>query len=122
MSLFCTQELFEALEGVQFPATKDDLLDYAEMKDAPEAVVVTLNGLRDDILYNSITAVCENARVACTYEIVKTLRDVQFPASREELIDCAQEQDAPSSTIHALEALPSKYSFGSLDEVCEYIL
>lgn len=122
MPLFCSREVFEALDGVRFPATKEDLLDLAELKDASEAVIVVLNGLRDDLVYRDISEVCEYVRVACNYETVRTLSHAPFPARREDLIRWAISCGVPASVMHALEALPSGYTFANLDEMCEFIL
>ena len=121
MALYCSREIFEALDGVRFPARKDDLLDLAKLKDASEAVIVVLNELEDRI-YHEISEVWENARVVCNHEVVRTLCHAPFPAKREDLIKWASRYDVPPSVIHALEALPSGYTFENLDEMCEYVL
>lgn len=121
MALYCSREIFEGLDGMHFPATKDDLLDYAALKDAREAVIVVLNGLEDRIYYD-ISEVCRNARLACGGEIVRALTLAPFPAKREGLIEWARTRPAPASVLEALESLPSGYTFSDLDEICEYIL
>ena len=122
MPLYCSREIFEALDGLPFPATKEDILDYAELKDASEAVVVMLNGLSDKKIYRDVSEVCENARIACNLEIVRVLSHAPFPTKREQLIDFAERCGAPQSVKDAVYALPSGYTFSNLDEVCEYIV
>jgi len=122
MALYCSREIFQALDGVELPATKDDLLDYAELKDAREAVVVVLNELPDDVIFRDISEVCENARMACNGLAVRHLRLAPFPATREELLEFADRTDVPASVKDAVETLPSGYTFEDLDEVCRYIL
>jgi hypothetical protein len=122
MALYCSKEIFQALDGLLFPATKDDLLDLAELKDAPEAVIVTLEKLSDSTIYHNISEVCENARIACNSEVVSTLLHVMFPADRDQLIEFADRYGAQPAVRHAIEALPSGYTYRSIDEVCEYVL
>ena len=122
MALFCSTEIFEALDGMNFPATKEDILEFAEFKDAREAVIVVLNNLDDQMIFHDVGEVCENARAACNLQVIQALSGVSFPAQREDLVRWAERANAPRTVIYALEALPSGYTYRSLDEVCDYIL
>ncbi len=122
MALYCSEKLFEVLDGVMFPATKQDLIEYSALSDAPEAVTVALDTLDDGRIYGNISEVCENARIACHYDTIKLLSKAEFPAKRNELLTLADIEKAPPSVKHALESLPSEYTFDSMDEICEYIL
>lgn len=122
MALYCSREIFQALDGMRFPATKDDLLDYAELKDAREAVVVMLNTLDDNAVYHEISDVCENVNIACNLEISRFLQGVPFPVKREDLLRMAEERNATDVVRNALSALPSGFTFESMDTVCRYIL
>jgi hypothetical protein len=122
MALFCSTEIFEALDGIKLPATKEDILEYAQFKDAREAVIVVLNNLDDRMIFHDVSEVCENARTACNLQVIQALSGVSFPARREDLVRWADRANAPSTVIYALEALPSEYTYRTLDEVCEYIL
>ena len=122
MALFCSTEIFQALDGMNFPATKEDLLDFAQFKDAREAVVVVLNVLDDKMVFRDISEVCENARAACNLQVIQALTGVSFPAQREDLLRWADRSNAPRTVIYALEALPSGYTYRDLDEVCKYVL
>lgn len=122
MALYCTKQIFEALDGLHFPATKDDILDLAELKDASEAVIVVLNGLREDVIYRDMSEICENARITCGHNLVTWMEAAPFPAKRGGLMEFANRVGAPVSVKDALFALPDGYTFGSLDEMCEYVL
>lgn len=122
MVLYCSRELFAALDGVRFPATKEDLLEFAEMKDAPESVLMVLESLDDKQVYQDISEVCENAKTACTFEVVRALSHAPFPARREELLEYIDRINAPSSVRNAVLALPPNYTFHDLDEMCTFIL
>lgn len=122
MALFCSTEIFEALDGMNFPATKEDILEFAQFKDAREAVVVVLNTLDDGMIFHDVSEVCENARAACNLKVIQALSGASFPAQREDLVRWAERSGAPRPVIYALEALPSGYTYRTLDEVCEYVL
>ena len=54
--MYWTLELASKLEGATWPATKDELLDYANRIGAPEEVIENLNELEseDEEQYESI--------------------------------------------------------------------
>jgi len=122
MTLFCSTEIFEALDGINFPATKDDVLDFVQLKDAREAVVVVLNNLDDNKVFQDVSEVCENARTACNLQVMQALSGASFPAKRDDLLRRANQMAASPAVMQALEALPSTYTYRSRDEVCEYVL
>jgi hypothetical protein len=122
MGLYCSRDMFAALDGIHFPATKEDILDFAELKDAQEAVVVALNELKDDAVYNDIEEVCENVRIACNLEIMQIMARAPFPAKREQLVDFVKRQDCQKYVVEAVEALPGEYTFENVDAACEYII
>ncbi|MHB0998095.1 MAG: DUF2795 domain-containing protein [Armatimonadota bacterium] len=49
-------DIYKALKGINYPASKDDILDYAHSKRAPEDVIEKLTDL-DSEYYNSIDEV-----------------------------------------------------------------
>ena len=122
MALFCSTEIFEALDGIRLPAAKEDILNFAQFKDGREAVIVVLNNLDEKMIFHDIGEVCENARAACNLQIAQALSGVSFPAQREELLGWVNQVKAPPAVMQAVEALPSGYTYRSLDEVCEYVL
>jgi len=121
MALYCSRDIFAALDGLGFPATKEELIEFAERKDAMEAVVVVLNQLKDDVIYQDVSEVCENARIACNYEVMKVMAQATFPAKRDGLLAFADRQNASAPVKEAIAALPSEYTFNSLDDICEHI-
>ena len=46
--MFWTLELASALDDAPWPATKDELIDYANRSGAPEEVIENLNELEED--------------------------------------------------------------------------
>jgi hypothetical protein len=47
-TMFWTLELASSLDDAPWPATKDELIDYANRSGAPEEVIENLNELEDD--------------------------------------------------------------------------
>lgn len=119
MVLFCSSELFDALDGLQFPADKQTMIDYADSKNTLEAVNVALNELQEGVLYNDIGSVCENAKIACDLEIYRALEGLDFPAGKEKIIPYAKSRNASPAAIMALEKLTEHYEFRSVSEICE---
>ena len=122
MPLYCSRDVFEALDGIHFPATKEDLIEYAEMNDASEAALISLDQLDDGAIYRDISEVCDNARIQCNSEVIQVLADAPFPATREQLIRFAQRNGANESVMFALSALTSGYTFDSVEGMCELVL
>jgi hypothetical protein len=54
-------------------------------------------------------------------EVQRHLKDVSYPATREELLEAARSEDAPPDVEEALEALPEDSQFDGPDEVMEAI-
>jgi hypothetical protein len=53
-------------------------------------------------------------------EVQRHLKDVSYPATREELLEAARDEDAPPEVEEALEELPEE-QFDGPDEVMEAI-
>lgn len=49
----------EYLAGMEYPATKDDLIKYARTKNAPDEVINTLDNLPEDESFENPTQVAE---------------------------------------------------------------
>ena len=47
-TMFWTLELASSLDDAPWPATKDELIDYAQRSGAPEEVIESLQELEDD--------------------------------------------------------------------------
>ncbi|MDO8683006.1 MAG: DUF2795 domain-containing protein [Armatimonadota bacterium] len=121
MPLYCSMEILNGLAGAAFPATKQELLEYAKQHDAPEAAVVVLNQL-EDAIFQDVGDVCHNAGIVCSIETAEALAEADFPATKTELIKAAMSHKAPEHVIFALKALPEGLPFGSLEDVCMEIM
>ena len=67
MSLYCSREVFEALEGMTFPANKSRIVSFATHRDASEAALISLNSLPDGVEFADIGAVCDNVSICLLY-------------------------------------------------------
>jgi hypothetical protein len=121
MPLYCSLEILQGLAGADFPASKTELLEYAKQHDAPEAAVVVLNQL-DDMTFADIGDVCHNAGIACSIETADSLAEVDFPATRVQLMEAARSHGASDAVLLALEALPDGLPFGGVEDVCNAVL
>jgi uncharacterized protein DUF2795 len=54
-------------------------------------------------------------------EVQRHLKGVAYPATRDELLEVAREEDAPPEVEEALEELPEEERFDGPDEVMEAI-
>lgn len=50
-------------------------------------------------------------------EVERHLRGASFPATRDELVTFAKENDAPEAVVVAIESLPQEW-FDSIDDAC----
>jgi hypothetical protein len=122
MVLFCSSDLFQALDGLAFPASKEEIVAYAEDRDALEASIVALNQLQEGVLYEDIGAICDNVKVVCILELYRFLEAFPFPGDREKLLAFAEEKGASEVTVAILEELPEGYAFRGIGEICEKVL
>lgn len=58
VKIICSLELRRALEGVKFPATKNEIMDYLKLEKYSEMVLDSADELPDDIVYSSISEIC----------------------------------------------------------------
>jgi len=54
-------------------------------------------------------------------EVQRHLKDVSYPATKDELLETARSQDAPPDVEEALEDLPEDSQFDGPDDVMEAI-
>lgn len=58
--------------------------------------------------------------VRTTARVGAYLDDILFPASRREILECAEDNEAPDSILDAIECLPER-RYWSLSEILGYI-
>ncbi len=122
MALYCNREILEVLEGLEYPATKAKILSYATKRDAPEAVLISLNSLPAGVEFEDIGAVCDNVSIVCSLDVYRALEGIRFPATKAELLAYAVGRGSPESALAALRALPARHKYMSISEVCSNVL
>ena len=122
MALYCNTAILTALAGLAFPATKQEALHQAETVDAPEAVLVALNSLPDQVRFSDLDGVCENVSIACSLEVYRALEGLHFPATGQQIVDYAARQQAGDLARQALGELARSYSFNSIEDVCRKVV
>ena len=53
MAIYCSRDVFEALEGLTFPAHKQKIMRHASAQGASEAVIIALNRLQEGVQYQN---------------------------------------------------------------------
>lgn len=121
MPLYCSRETFEALNGLNFPADKPRILTHALNGNAPEAVIVAINRLQDNVVFRDIASVCENVSIVCSLEVYQALQGIKFPATKKEILDFASSNAASTAALMALRDLAEGYQYASIAEVCSNV-
>ncbi len=118
MVLYCSRDIFEALQGLDFPAEKREIISYASSHNAPEAVIIALNQLEDGVEFQGIDEICENATIVCSLEVYNLLQDLQYPADRGEILAHAISKGAMGIALEDLKRLPRGHRYGGIEEIC----
>ena len=59
VKIICSLELRRALEKIKFPVTKIAIIEYLKSKKYSDTLIETADDLPDDIVYSSISEICE---------------------------------------------------------------
>ena len=59
IKIVCNLEITDALSEMGYPASKNDILDYARFRNFSEFVVRSLEELPDDYAFNDISDICK---------------------------------------------------------------
>jgi len=97
--MYWTLELASKLEDAPWPATKDELIDYAIRSGAPLEVIENLQEIED------IGEIYESIEMYWTLELASKLEDAPWPATKDELIDYAIRSGAPLEVIENLQEI-----------------
>lgn len=118
MALYCSTDIRSALQELQFPASKSDVLHRAQVADATEAALVALNELPDGLIFLDIEAICENVSTACSLDMYRALEGLVFPARGEEVARHAASHEAGPVARMALSRLKLDAEYATIGEVC----
>ncbi|WP_424355547.1 DUF2795 domain-containing protein [Methanobacterium sp. MBAC-LM] len=115
-----TSEIEKSLKGMNFPANRQDLVQQAKKNNASRDVVKAIQNLPED-RFNSPTDVAKawgeerrgehterssgTRRGGITSEIEKSLKGINFPASRQDLVQQAKKNNASRDVVKAIQNL-----------------
>ena len=99
------------LHGVDYPATKEQLLAQARQNNAPANMIARLEELEENYRFSNVSD------VMLGYAYHRYLRGVHYPATKAQLLEHARQNNATPKLITRLEALDEQATFTSLEEV-----
>ena len=119
MTIFCNIEIMAALKDIDFPKTKSEIIMYLEnSSDINEASLISLNKLADET-YRNVDEICENIKIVCNLEIRDALIDIQFPATKSDVMDYVRFRNFSDFVINRLEDLSEGYTFKNMTDLCK---
>jgi hypothetical protein len=99
------QKARQAFSEIDYPATKQQLIDKAEEYNARSEVMQAIESLPDK-RYNSTADVLKEFEGV--QKLVQAFHEIKYPASKQQLIEEAKKVNARSEVIRALENCPDK--------------
>ena len=121
MAIYCSRDVFEALEGLTLPADKQKIISHASAQDAPEAVIIALNRLQEGVQYQNMDEVCENTSIVCSLEVYSVLQGLKYPAHKKAILAYAESRGATEMAMDDLERLPRGHKYRNIGDICSNI-
>ena len=121
MAIYCSRDVFEALEGLTLPANKQKIISHASAQDAPEAVIIALNRLQEGVQYQNMDEVCENTSIVCSLEVYSVLQGLKYPADKNAILAYAESRGATEMAMEDLKRLPRGHKYRSIGDICRNI-
>lgn len=117
MPIFCNREIIDAIRSIKFPKSKDEILIHISDNNISEASGIALNKLENKIYYTS-DEICKNIKIVCDIEIRNALQEMEFPATKDDILDYARFRNYSAFVVNSLEDLPDKYKFKGIADIC----
>lgn len=121
MAIYCSRDVFEALEGLTFPTDKRKIISRASAQGASEAVIIALNRLEEGVQFQNMDEVCENTSIVCSLEVYSALQGLEYPANKNAILAYAQSRGATEMAVEDLKRLPRGHKYSSIGEICSNI-
>ena len=119
MPIFCNREIIDALRSIRFPKSKDEILHHINGKNnVSEASGIALNKLENKIYYSN-DEICENIKIVCDLEIRDALQEMNFPATKNDILDYVRFRNFSEFVLNSIEDLPEEYSFEGIADICK---
>jgi len=109
--------VFEALEGLTFPAQMQKIISHPSAKDAPEVVIIALNRLEEGVQYQNIDEVCEKTSIAGSLEVYSVLQGLKYPAHSSAILAYADSRGATEMAMEDLKRLPRGHKYRSMGDI-----
>ena len=116
MAIFCNREIVDALKSIRFPKSKKAILKLID-SNISEASMIALNKLENKIYYSN-DEICENIKIVCDLEIRNALMEMEFPLTKNDILDYVRFRNHSDFVVSSLEALPDKYKFEGISDIC----
>ncbi len=116
MAIFCNREIIDAIKSIRFPKSKKDILKLID-NNISEASVIALNKLENKI-YQRNDEICENIKIVCDLEIRNVLMEMDFPVTKNDILDYVRFRNHSDFVVSSIEALPDKYKFERIADIC----
>ncbi|HML06145.1 MAG TPA: DUF2795 domain-containing protein [Methanobacterium sp.] len=113
-----TTDIERSLKGINFPAGKQDLVQQAKKNKANSEVIKAIRNLPED-RFKSPTDVAkawgeerrgkqstETHRGGITTDIERSLKGINFPANKQDLVQQAKKNKASQNVLKAIKNLP----------------
>lgn len=119
MPIFCNREIIDALRSIRFPKSKDEILHHISGKNnVSEASGIALNKLENKIYYSN-DEICENIKIVCDLEIRDALQEMNFPATKNDILDYVRFRNFSEFVLNSIEDLPEEYNFKGIADICK---
>lgn len=117
MAIFCNREIMDALRNIRLPKSKDEILAHISNNNISEASGIALNKLENKVYYSN-DEICENIKIVCDLEIRDALKEMDFPATKNDILDYVRFRNHSDFVINSLEDLPEEYRFEGIADIC----
>ena len=118
MAIFCNTEIMGALRSIRLPKSKDEILAHISDNNISEASGIALNKLENKTYYTS-DEICKNIKIVCDIEIRHALQEMDFPATKNDILDYVRFRNYSDFVINSIEALPDEYKFEGIADICK---
>lgn len=121
MAIFCNMEIMEGMKDIEFPKSKQEIMTHINKStDISEASKIALNKLEDKE-YQGKEDICNNIKIVCDIEIKGALDEMEYPSSKNDILDYVRFRNFSEFVVKSLQELPDGYTFNNISDICKEI-
>ncbi len=121
MAIFCNREIMDGMKDIEFPKSKLEIITHInESTDVSEASKIALNKLEDKEYHNN-EEICGNIKIVCDVEINEALAELEYPVSKNDILDYVRFRNFSEFVVRSLDDLPDGYTFNNISDICKEI-